>query len=181
MVNAGINGHTTADLLERLDRDVIELDPTRVIMLVGTNDIRGNVDPAISRSNVDRLLDRLTSETTAEVAVMSLQPLGEQLDSPRNERVRAYNSMLAAEAAEHGVDYLPLYESLAPLVADRQLDPPPFSFPIVQTAMDRFLLGRSFTEMSDARGLVVTADNVHLNERGAAVAQRLAGDWLAAR
>ncbi len=44
IVNAGINGHTTADMLARLDHDVIELDPERVIMLIGTNDLRADID-----------------------------------------------------------------------------------------------------------------------------------------
>ena len=47
-VNAGINGHTTQDMLARLDHDVIELDPDRVILLIGTNDIRGDLDPSTS-------------------------------------------------------------------------------------------------------------------------------------
>ncbi|MFI8528402.1 SGNH/GDSL hydrolase family protein [Promicromonospora sukumoe] len=175
VVNAGINGHTTADLLERLDRDVIELDPERVITLVGTNDIRGDVDPAQSQENISQILDQLTTQTSADVAVMSLQPLGEQLDSDQNTRIRAYNAMLKSEAEARGVDYLPLYESLEPLLDG---DAPDFSFPIIQTAFDKFLFGKTFTEMSESHGLQVTADNVHLNERGAAVAGRLAAEWM---
>ncbi|MFJ3404739.1 SGNH/GDSL hydrolase family protein [Promicromonospora sp. NPDC090134] len=175
VVNAGINGHTAADLLERLDRDVIELDPERVITLVGTNDIRNDVDPEQSQENISQILDKLTTQTTADVAVMSLQPLGEQPDSDQNTRVRAYNAMLRSEAEERGVDYLPLFESLEPLLDG---DAPEFSFPIIQTAFDKFLLGKTFNEMSASHGLQVTADNVHLNERGAAVAGRLAADWM---
>jgi acyl-CoA thioesterase I len=176
VVNAGVNGHTTADLLARLDADVIDLDPDRVILLVGTNDIRGDVDPAVSRANVAAMLDRLSAGTDADLAVMSLQPLGEQLDSDLNDRVRAYNAALGAEAAARGVAYLPLFESLAPLIGPGA---PDFSFPIVRTAFDRFLLGHTFADISRRHGLTVTADNVHLNERGAAVAQRLAADWIA--
>ncbi|WP_285102110.1 GDSL-type esterase/lipase family protein [Promicromonospora sp. MEB111] len=175
VVNAGINGHTTADLLERLDRDVVELDPERVITLVGTNDIRNDVDPAQSQENISKILDKLTTQTSADVAVMSLQPLGEQPDSDENTRVRAYNAMLKSEAEERGVDYLPLFESLEPLLDG---DAPDFSFPIIRTAFDKFLFGRTFNEMSAGHGLQITADNVHLNERGAAVAGRLAAGWM---
>jgi len=175
VVNAGINGHTTADLLDRLDRDVIDLDPERVITLVGTNDIRNDVDPARSRANISQMLDKLTTQTSAQVAVMSLQPLGEQPDSDHNTRVREYNAMLRSEAEKRGVDYLPLFESLEPLLDG---DAPDFSFPIIQTAFDKFLFGKTFNDMSQSHGLQVTADNVHLNERGAAVAGRLAADWM---
>ncbi|AGZ41031.1 SGNH/GDSL hydrolase family protein [Actinoplanes friuliensis] len=174
-VNAGINGHTTKDMLARLDRDVIELHPDRVIMLIGTNDIRGDLAPAASQANMAKMLDKLTTQTDAKVAVMSLQPLGEQINSDNNVRVRAYNAMLQQEAAKRGVDYLPLYENLVPLLGT---DAPDFSFPILQTAFDKFILDKTFTEMSESHGLKVTVDNVHLNERGAGVAHRLAAEWL---
>ncbi|WP_085067368.1 SGNH/GDSL hydrolase family protein [Catenuloplanes japonicus] len=176
-VNAGINGHTTEDMLARLDRDVIQLHPDRVIMLIGTNDLRGDVDPALSRAHMSTILDRLAAETEAKVAVMSLQPLGEQIGSEYNDRVRAYNAMLREEASAHGADYLPLFENLVPLLG---ADAPDFSFPILRTAFDRFLFGRTFNEMSQSHGLRVTVDNVHLNERGAGVAHRLAAQWLEA-
>lgn len=175
VVNAGVNGHTTGDLLARLDHDVIDLDPERVILLVGTNDIRHGVDPAESHGNMSDILDKLTTETDADIAVMSLQPLGEQVSSVHNDKVRAYNLMLEEEAAERGVSYLPLFEKLVPLLDD---EAPEFSFPILGTAFDRFLWGKTFNEMSDRHGLQVTADNVHLNERGAAVAGQLAAAWV---
>lgn len=74
-------------------------------------------------------------------------------------------------------DYLPLFENLVPLLG---ADAPDFSFPILRTAFDRFLFGRTFNEMSQSHGLRVTVDNVHLNERGAGVAHRLAAQWLEA-
>lgn len=177
VVNAGINGHTTGDLLNRLQHDVVDLDPERVLVLVGTNDVRNGVDPAESHGNVEKILDELRDGTSADLAVMSLQPLGEQLDSELNHQVRGYNAMLKAEAEERGIDYLPLFESLEPLLDG---EAPEFTFPIIETAFDRFLLGKTFNEMSEKHGLQVTADNVHLNERGALVAGRLAADWMAA-
>src|SRR5829696_806544 len=41
--NAGINGNTTAQMLARLDQDVLSRDPDTVFVLGGTNDVLGGV------------------------------------------------------------------------------------------------------------------------------------------
>jgi acyl-CoA thioesterase-1 len=175
VVNTGRNGHTTADMLDRLERDVIELSPDQVIFLVGTNDIRADIDPAQSEANITAILDRMEAETDADVAVMSLQPLGEQVDSDYNQRVNGYNAMLADQAETRGIGYLGLNEAITPNLDG---DAPDFSFPIVQTAIDRYLFDKEFIEISESHGLQYLADNVHLNERGAAIAGDLAAEWL---
>lgn len=44
-VNRGIGGQTTAQMLIRLRPDVIDLHPSVVVILAGTNDIAGNTGP----------------------------------------------------------------------------------------------------------------------------------------
>jgi lysophospholipase L1-like esterase len=44
-VNRGIGGQTTPQMLIRFRHDVIELQPTAVVILAGTNDIAGNTGP----------------------------------------------------------------------------------------------------------------------------------------
>ena len=39
IINAGINGNTTRDLLERWDRDVMALKPDRLVICIGINDV----------------------------------------------------------------------------------------------------------------------------------------------
>ncbi|MFC7103334.1 GDSL-type esterase/lipase family protein [Nonomuraea rubra] len=42
-VNAGNNGDTTADLLNRVDTDIVACRPAAVTLLIGTNDVRNGV------------------------------------------------------------------------------------------------------------------------------------------
>lgn len=42
LINRGIGGQTTPQLLDRFDDDVIALQPNTVVILAGTNDIAGN-------------------------------------------------------------------------------------------------------------------------------------------
>lgn len=175
VVNAGINGHTTEDLLNRLDRDVIDLNPDHVVLLVGTNDVRGDIDPEETEVNVGKILDRLESETDANIALMSLQPIGEQVDSDLNAEVNAYNAVLKAQADTRGLAYLGLNEAITAKLTG---DAPDFTFPVVQTAFDLFLFDKEFIEISESHGLQYLVDNVHLNERGAAIAGDLTTEWL---
>ncbi|WP_019891462.1 hypothetical protein [Streptomyces purpureus] len=38
-MNARVNGHTSADLLERVDSDIVACRPVAVTILIGTNDL----------------------------------------------------------------------------------------------------------------------------------------------
>ena len=44
----------------------------------------------------------------------------------------------------------------------------------------RLVLRRSWDEVSEAHGLALLTDHVHLNDRAAAVVAELIADWLAA-
>jgi lysophospholipase L1-like esterase len=57
----GISGQTTAQMLERFDRDVIEVKPNVVVIFGGTNDIAGGdppYDDAPIRANLRPMTER---------------------------------------------------------------------------------------------------------------------------
>ena len=142
-VNAGINGNLAWNVLQRLD-GIVACRPDAVTLLVGTNDVLGTLGPswettyrrqqhirrtptlAWYRESVGAILDRLRAETDARVAVLDLPPLGEDLDSETNGRVRAYNAALLEVAAAAGVPVLPLHERLVALLPAGHR-PPPFA------------------------------------------------------
>ena len=181
-VNAGVNGDTTSDLLGRVERDVIAPGPAAVVVLVGTNDVRDGVPLDESRANVTGIVERVRESTGAEVALLSLPPIGEDLDSPLNASVATYNAMLAEVAGAHGAAYLPTGERVTALVRAHG-DGAPFAFdPLVsvRAAVDRYLLGRSFDEIARGNGLHVLVDHIHLGERGAVAVADVVDAWLTA-
>jgi lysophospholipase L1-like esterase len=73
VINKGINGDTATGVLQRLDRDVILLQPDIVIIAIGTNDIfaRLSADPSSTpdayQSTISRIFNKLQrnlSDTT---------------------------------------------------------------------------------------------------------------------
>jgi lysophospholipase L1-like esterase len=59
VVNRGISGDTTRGMLLRLSGDVIALNPTGVVMLMGTNDLEEGDTPESIANNVKAIVDNL--------------------------------------------------------------------------------------------------------------------------
>jgi acyl-CoA thioesterase-1 len=199
-VNAGINGDLAWNVLQRVG-DIVACHPDAVTLLVGTNDVLATLGPSWEATyrrqqhiretptlawygeNVRAIIDRLRAETGARLAILDLPPLGEDLASEINDRVREYNAVLRSVAAEAGVDVLPLHDRLGSLLPEGHL-PPPFEGrrDLMGSALARRLvLRRSWNEVSRAHGLAVLTDHVHLNDRGATVVAELIADWLVDR
>lgn len=199
--NAGVNGDLAYNVLQRLDA-VIEQQPDVVTMLIGTNDANAGlsekntrmmtkmkklpVTPTIDwyRENLASIAARLSKETDARVALLSLPVLGQQIDSDPVRQSGQYSEVVEATAAAHGVSYLPLHE--------RQLQhlrtgghTPGIAFRDGRTlssraAMQHFMLGRSFDSIARRRGLELTTDFIHQNSRGAAMIADLIEEFLRA-
>ncbi|MGW0183236.1 SGNH/GDSL hydrolase family protein, partial [Nocardia sp. NPDC003345] len=181
-INAGINGNTSADLLERLDSDVLGCHPDAVTVLVGTNDVRGDVPLDDYRANLDAIAGRLTAAGGIRVALISLPPLGENLDTPINHELAGYNRIIAETAARHGLDYLPLHERIADLV---RTDGNPeavydFGFALAFRAAARhYLFRQSWDQVAHSHEMSFFVDHIHLSDRSGAVVTGLTADWLA--
>ena len=74
--NAGINGNTTANLLKRVERDVLSRNPDLVILMVGTNDMmHPNKSVSIQEyeTNYQQLIDRIREK--AHLILMTIPPI----------------------------------------------------------------------------------------------------------
>jgi lysophospholipase L1-like esterase len=178
-VNAGVNGDTSADLLRRLD-GIIACRPSAVTILIGTNDCRsGPIEPA--RARLTAILTRLSRETQARIALLSIPPLGEDLSSSANQRVVAYNALVRELAGVHGVDYLPLHETLCTSIERAALPPSALEFSpalVLSVGLRRYLLGRGWDDIAHENGLAVLTDQLHTSQRAAALIADIIANWL---
>lgn len=114
VINAGVSGDTTAGGLSRVAWTLTP-DVDAMIVNLGGNDLLRGIDPAVSRANLDGIL-QIAAE--AEVPVLFVG-----LDAPRNygaEYEAAFEAIYTDLAREYGVE---LYaDFFAPLTLGANLD-----------------------------------------------------------
>jgi len=64
LANRGISGDTTRGLLVRLEQDVLALNPSGIVLLIGTNDISDVMRNDAIAANVVELVDRIKAHST---------------------------------------------------------------------------------------------------------------------
>lgn len=198
-VNAGVGGELAFNLLTRID-DVIACGPDAVTILIGTNDVAAHIGPAwldayLKNQNLPelptiatferdarRIVARLQDETAARIALIELPPIGEDLTSAHNARVRSYNELLHQIGADTGVAVLPLHRRLVDSLPPGHRAPKwrGQKHPMTTSAVANRVFGHSWDRISDRRGFALLTDNLHLNDRSAAQVAALVREFLMA-
>ncbi|MBQ8415399.1 MAG: SGNH/GDSL hydrolase family protein [Clostridia bacterium] len=120
-IDLGICGNRSIDLVERLQRDFIDVQPDIVSILIGINDVwhRHNHNRPMSdeqfEANYRQVLERIRKETNAKILIMApfLLP-SEDKESWRSE-VDSIAGVVRRLAKEYADAYLPLDELFATL------------------------------------------------------------------
>ena len=115
--NRGVGGFRTEDMLTHLDAMVTGLQPGRLFLNIGTNDLSDasvTVDALISR--YDEILRRIKEAVpNVEIILMAYYPINYDaategmkacLRIRTNERIRQANQAVEALAARHGARYM---------------------------------------------------------------------------
>ncbi|UFS60100.1 SGNH/GDSL hydrolase family protein [Subtercola endophyticus] len=115
--NLGVGGDTTDDVRARLD-DVVALQPSTVVLLIGTNDLgkRRSVEHIVQ--NIETILATLRTELPdAEILLESVMPRSAELA----EEIREINRHIWQFASSVRTHYLDLWPALA--TRDGELNP----------------------------------------------------------
>ena len=108
-------GARTSDVIKDLLTPAISNQPDIVTLLIGTNDIHGNVSKEKFSKNYAEILKRLKTETKAKIYVISIPHIGTDslLLPPYNfyfrRQVVEFNKIIKKLAQENGVEYIDLY------------------------------------------------------------------------
>ncbi len=124
-LNRGISGQTTPQMLIRFRPDVIDLAPTVVVILTGTNDLAGNTGPTTLEAIEDNLksMAELAQRHHIRLVFSSVLPVSDYEKTadgqPRIQTVRrppdqikALNDWLKKYAAENRFTYLDYYSAM---------------------------------------------------------------------
>jgi lysophospholipase L1-like esterase len=117
-INRGISGQTTPQMLLRFRQDVVELNPSAVVILAGTNDIAGNTGPA----TLDQILNNISSMAelakahNIKVVLSSVLPAYDYPWKPGlqpAEKIVALNNMIKEYANNNGFVYLDYFSAMS--------------------------------------------------------------------
>ena len=111
-INRGIGGQTTPQMLIRFKQDVVDLMPTVVVILAGTNDIAGNTGPSNVKMITDNIFSMATIATANDIQVVlsSILPVYRYDWSPKivdpPSTIDAVNECLKKFSKSNGFFYL---------------------------------------------------------------------------
>jgi lysophospholipase L1-like esterase len=98
VVNRGIGGDTTPNLLYRLQADVLDLHPRALVVLIGTNDLGEHTSPADIADNLRQFHDQVRAAfPTIPIAWCLVMP--RKGDGAYPERIHELNGLLTRLAA----------------------------------------------------------------------------------
>ncbi len=189
--------------LQRLP-GIDQCHPDYVIVLLGENDVLALISKKVAqfdrlakhlpsqpspewfRENVQIIVRRLRSDTSARIALCSLIPIGEAphsvnpFQAEANRRIEEYSAILKDIAREEEVDYIPLYERLNELIlASPGRAFTSFDFlPFYRDVFRQFVLHKNHDEIGKLNGWCFHRDGIHLNSRSGKLLADLVQEFL---
>ncbi|MDA8438777.1 MAG: GDSL-type esterase/lipase family protein [Propionibacterium sp.] len=185
-VNAGWSGDLAYNLWARLD-EIIACQPDVVTILIGTNDAAAQISDEWMRGYqrdqkplepltldyyrrmLTGIVDRLLTQTEADIALLELPLLSEDPTNQVNQLVDDYNDVIHEVADEADVPVLLLREAMVKALPPGH--PAPWfdgSKKLMGSAFARHLvLRQAWNTISDRYGLFLLTDQIHLNDRAA--------------
>jgi lysophospholipase L1-like esterase len=204
-VNLGVGGDLSFNTIGLLDR-VVALQPDRVIVLIGTNDIMASVFPNFRRfvrvwkrlsdepsparfeENLSFIVRKLQRGANSRIGLSSLAPLGEDPDSRDpvqarlNDLITTYNDIIANIASNERTDYIPFNESFQGRLARAGTSKAFTHFAIGSFYRDyvfrEMILRQSFDEIARMNGWDFHIDGIHLNSKGGRILVEVVQQFL---
>jgi len=118
LLNRGIGGQTTPQMLSRFEKDVLDVNPKAVLILAGTNDIAGNTGEITLteiRDNIDEMA-QLASKNRIQVILCSVLPAYDypwRVGRRPDEKIPALNALIQELAEAQNLYYLDFFTAMA--------------------------------------------------------------------
>lgn len=115
--NRGISGDTSDRLLERFESNVISIQPSNIVLLIGTNDFGYGLPMQETVDNIDKILSMISKKCSgANVILQAVYPVNTKMrkyDKKKNAKIPVLNAMLKELAKKHSVTFLDLTKELS--------------------------------------------------------------------
>lgn len=119
VVNSGVAGYKTTDILSRIDSMVTIYNPTKVFLLIGTNDVPVSSEDEIV-DHIKQIIEEIHKKRPkAKVYLESILPVNRSDDEKidhgmvgerENDKIQSINKKLEQYAEEEGITFINLYD-----------------------------------------------------------------------
>lgn len=135
VINSGTSGFQTKDLIKLVEERVYKYNPTKVFMMIGTNDIAfTDLTNEEIVENIKKIIDMIKeNRPKADLYIESIYPVNRNTEGNdvvslfmvnirKNERIREINKLLKEACKDEKVPYIDMYDLLADENGDIKLD-----------------------------------------------------------
>ena len=192
VLNEGINGDVAWQVNNRIE-SIVNCSPDIIILMIGSNDAMASFNKKSGeryKSNnklpeiptfksykklLPKLLDRLNG--TSKIAICTLPPIGENIDSAINVHIRKFNDFIELTAKNKNINLIPvsnlLWDELSKRTYPVKSDYDPNSLPIIRRIyggmMHHYIFKKSWDEIAESKGQWLLFDQIHLGGRAAKI------------
>lgn len=122
VINSGVASYTTTDILNNLDEMVMVYNPTKVFILIGTNDIKYNKTSDEIVENIKEIVTRILAEQpNTKIYIESIYPINNtddekinhiKVDIRTNEMIQEINKKIEKYCLKNNYTYIDMYSEL---------------------------------------------------------------------
>ena len=133
-------------------------------------------------SNLTAVISKLKANTRAKIAILSLPLISEDTDSFAFKQAIEYSQQIQKIAQLEQITYLPLNEWQLKFLEEnreskrKKVKTSPFAF--FMPSFKHYVLRKSWEEISQEAGLILTVDTVHQNKIAASMIEQLIRSFL---
>lgn len=115
--NRGISGDTSDRLLERFEKNVLNLEPSNIVLLIGTNDFGYGADADFAAENIEKILalsQKLCPK--ANIILETVYPINDKIRKQggrNNDNISLLNSKIKVLAVRYGVTLVDMTAKLS--------------------------------------------------------------------
>lgn len=132
VVNSGISGNKTYDILENMKERVYRYNPSKIFILIGTNDIPENKTNEEIVNNIKKMVNEIKkNRPESKIYLESIYPVNNTLDEKvnhsvvknrKNEDIKKINEQLKKFSEKKKITYIDMYSLLEDSDGNLNLD-----------------------------------------------------------
>jgi len=117
IIRSGIAGYETDDILNNMDEMVYKYNPTKVFILIGTNDLKRDEDKTeITAEKIVEIINNIkTKRPMTKIYFQSIYPVNREeaaAEERYNEEIQEVNSRVKKYCDKNDVTYIDMYDEL---------------------------------------------------------------------